>query len=403
MQPKTLLIIISLTFTTLATSQNLTSDTTKLANISHLQLDSATIINQNITSPLNFDEFLDALSLCDALKIPRLYARIPFIYMGDTTLNARAGSWGLTVPVAKQYGLMVNEHYDERHLIAESTYAALSHISRLHSVYRNIVLTFLAYTHSPAIVNNHMEMHDIDSIHILQFYDDTNFDTTLIDRFIVYSNIDIKTIYDITSLRKNEDLKVITFPTPIYTDIFLKNTNLTLSQFKNHNPCLRLKGDKLLPQYNILIPDSILLNKDTIYSICKQRDDSILRANTIPLPDTTAIEKKEEPAPKKKIVPYYKVINYTIRPNDTLAKIAAKFKVSVNDIIRWNNLRSNRINPGRILKIRSTKATIYRVKPNDTLSAIAEKFNVSVSTLMKWNNLESPDKLDIDQVIKIYK
>lgn len=49
------------------------------------------------------------------------------------------------------------------------------------------------------------------------------------------------------------------------------------------------------------------------------------------------------------------------------------------------------------------KAIIYRVKQGDTLSAIALRYRVSVSNIVKWNNLRNPDKLSIDQRLKIYR
>lgn len=48
-------------------------------------------------------------------------------------------------------------------------------------------------------------------------------------------------------------------------------------------------------------------------------------------------------------------IQYTIRPGDTLEKIAREFGVSIRELKNWNNLRSNRIYPGRKLHIQSDR------------------------------------------------
>ena len=45
----------------------------------------------------------------------------------------------------------------------------------------------------------------------------------------------------------------------------------------------------------------------------------------------------------------------------------------------------------------------YRVKSGDTLSAIARKYHVSVANIVKWNKLKNPDRLSIDQRLKIYR
>jgi LysM repeat protein len=43
---------------------------------------------------------------------------------------------------------------------------------------------------------------------------------------------------------------------------------------------------------------------------------------------------------------------YTIKSGDTLYKIASMYKVSVADIMKWNNLKSKNIRAGAKLKIK---------------------------------------------------
>lgn len=47
--------------------------------------------------------------------------------------------------------------------------------------------------------------------------------------------------------------------------------------------------------------------------------------------------------------------------------------------------------------------TVYVVQPGDTLNKIAEKFGVPLDAIIKANNLSNPDNLDIGQEIKIPK
>ncbi len=47
---------------------------------------------------------------------------------------------------------------------------------------------------------------------------------------------------------------------------------------------------------------------------------------------------------------------YTVRPGDTLAKIARRCGVSVASLKRWNGLRSDLIRVGQVLIIRTTSA-----------------------------------------------
>lgn len=53
-------------------------------------------------------------------------------------------------------------------------------------------------------------------------------------------------------------------------------------------------------------------------------------------------------------------------------------------------------------KAKEPKCTTYTVKSGDTLSKIAKKHNVSVADLKKWNNLKS-DVIKVNQKLKIYQ
>ncbi|MBI4464876.1 MAG: LysM peptidoglycan-binding domain-containing protein [Acidobacteria bacterium] len=95
---------------------------------------------------------------------------------------------------------------------------------------------------------------------------------------------------------------------------------------------------------------------------------------------------------------------YRVRSGDTLSKIAQRFKVSVSNLMAWNNLDSTLIQVGGTLIVGESGAPElddnvgadvravegdYRVRPGDTLSKIAERNRVSVNQLMAWNNLRS--------------
>jgi N-acetylmuramoyl-L-alanine amidase len=43
----------------------------------------------------------------------------------------------------------------------------------------------------------------------------------------------------------------------------------------------------------------------------------------------------------------------------------------------------------------------YRVQPGDTLAAVAKKYNVTVEQLMKWNNLRDPNILMVGQELVV--
>lgn len=112
----------------------------------------------------------------------------------------------------------------------------------------------------------------------------------------------------------------------------------------------------------------------------------------IPISDTTVEEK--EPTTSAGI-------NYVVVKEDNLYSIANKYGVSVNDIKTANNLTSNTLQIGQVLKIPGTESyTTYKVKARDSLWKIANTYGVTVNELKAINNL-SGTLLSIGQELLI--
>ena len=94
-------------------------------------------------------------------------------------------------------------------------------------------------------------------------------------------------------------------------------------------------------------------------------------------------------------------ISYVVVKGDNLYNIANKYKVSVSDIKSLNNLKSNTLQIGQILKIPGTEAYAnYTVKKGDSLWKIANTYGVTVNELKQVNNL-SGTNLQIGDVLLI--
>ena len=63
------------------------------------------------------------------------------------------------------------------------------------------------------------------------------------------------------------------------------------------------------------------------------------------------------------------------------------------DKIKMNDEQLDQVTGGSILP--------YRVQPGDSLGVIAKKYNVTVEQLVKWNNIKNPDMLTVGQQLKI--
>mgnify|MGYP005828784069 CR=1 FL=1 len=105
--------------------------------------------------------------------------------------------------------------------------------------------------------------------------------------------------------------------------------------------------------------------------------------------------------------------SYVVKSGDTLWGISKNFNMSINELKALNGLTSDLIQPGQTLRVSGTAVNqpavsvpaapttnTYRVQSGDTLSHIAVRHNVSVSQLKTWNNLSS-DIIYVGQVIKL--
>lgn len=83
---------------------------------------------------------------------------------------------------------------------------------------------------------------------------------------------------------------------------------------------------------------------------------------------------------------------YSVVRGDSLDRIAKRHGTTVANLRRWNSLSTSRIYPGQKLLVgaqASTAQTSYRIRSGDSLAVIAKRFGVSVNDLMRWNGLRS--------------
>ena len=93
---------------------------------------------------------------------------------------------------------------------------------------------------------------------------------------------------------------------------------------------------------------------------------------------------------------------YIVKKGDSLYSIANKYNTSVNELKKLNNLSSNLLSINQVLKIPNItdNEETYIVQKGDSLYSISKKFNTTVDNLKKINNLNS-NLLSIGQVLKI--
>ena len=94
---------------------------------------------------------------------------------------------------------------------------------------------------------------------------------------------------------------------------------------------------------------------------------------------------------------------YTVQKGDSLWVIANKYGITTEELKSYNNLTSNLLSIGQVLKIPQGKTStenIYKVKKGDSLWTIANRYNTTVEKIKVLNNLTS-NLLSIGQQLKI--
>ena len=161
---------------------------------------------------------------------------------------------------------------------------------------------------------------------------------------------------------------------------------------------------------NGLITNTYVVQKgDTLYSIANKlgttvselKKENNLTSNTLQIGEVLRIPTKEIYEEEENI--------YIVKKGDSLYSIAKKYNTTVEELKRINNLTSNILSIGQVLKLPSDKAnnvekeenTIsYTVQKGDSLYSIARKYDTTIDRIKDLNNLTT-NLLSIGQVLLI--
>lgn len=291
-----------------------------------------------------FEEALDVYDIPQELKY------LPVI---ESALNpsavSRAGAsglWQFMIGTGKIYGLESNSLIDERRDPIKSTWAAARYLRDLYTIYQDWNLVIAAYNCGPGNINKAMRRANgekdywaiynylpketrgyvpafIAANYIMTYYCDHNIcpmETTLpasTDTIQINKELHFEQISDICGI----NVEQIRSLNPQYKrDIVPGNTK---------SCTLRLPRNYI---------STFINSQDTIYT--HRAGELFSKRRTVAVKNATASQRSSSGA-----------IYHKIKSGESLSTIARKYRVSVNEIKRWNNLRNNNITAGKRLKI----------------------------------------------------
>lgn len=206
----------------------------------------------------------------------------------------------------------------------------------------------------------------------------------------------------------SKDYYYITRNTPDYDTIIIRygyvDNSTDANIIKNdYNAMAEAVADAILDYIGANNDEYYVIKAgDTLYSIASKHNttvDEIKKLNNLNSNTLTVGNKLKLPAPSvdKPITPSTPSggNTYKVKSGDTLYGIANKYNTTVDEIKKINNLSSNTLTIGSVLKLPSTTSTkpntvdnpnTYTVKSGDTLYSIARQFGLTVDKLKLMNN-----------------
>ena len=363
--------------------------------------------------------------------IPSDIAYLPLIESG---FNPRAvsrknavGLWQFIRPTGLRYGLKVNYWVDERMNVEKSTLAAARYLKEMFDEFGSWELALAAYNCGERRVSKAIARTGSTDFWVLSKKlpkETRNYLPKFNAALIIAKNPEE---YGFRIKGAEKDYETVSVPPRKSLAEIANLLNMGYKEISRYNPSLvglstppggdyELKvpkgyGEKLVSVRselvalkNIEIP---FRTRPTRYTV--KPDDSLWK---IARRFGTSIEKLKyanhlsssiiRPGQRLEIPTKGNVIyvKHRIRPGENIYVLAKRYGVSIDEIKRANNLKDSLIIAGKTLSIPQRLSSTYvqrdvprkmnhKIIPGDTLSELALRYRVSVSQIKRWNNLSS--------------
>ena len=329
------------------------------------------------------------------------------------------GMWQFMYATAKMYGLHIDSFVDERLDPVKSADAAARYLQDAYEIFGDWNLAIASYNCGAGNVNKAIRRSGSRAFWDIWPY--------LPRETRGYVPAFVGALYAM-EYHKEHGIKPAAVQMPAHVDTFKINKMLHLKQVSELTgaPLEELKN--LNPQYrHEIIPGNdreyILRLPYTYTNAFIEHEDSVYRHKADVYFNPTTIKRIKEGGDGERIV-------HKVKSGEYLGKIATKYRVSVNQIKKWNNLKSNNIRVGQRLVIyrggkgpvstassssstvskgsttaasngsSGSSASYHTVRSGDTLSGIATKYGTTVTRIKELNGLTS-NNIKVGQRLKV--
>lgn len=313
--------------------------------------------------------------------------------------RARAlGLWQFIPSTGYKFGLTRDEWIDERMDVLKSTQAAIAYLKELHAMFGDWMTVLAAYNCGEGRV-----LRVISRQHINYF-----------DRFWdLYSKLPNETARYVP--RFLATLHIIKNPGKYGFD--LKTTTNSLLNYETVKVNKTIKLVDVASKIEVSEDVINMLNAELRYKTTPDREyelkipKDLLQKFNLVYNDIPEAEKPSFSYNSKSSSNRSNYIKHRVRPGETVASIAKRYRVSKQTIFESNRInKKKRLTKGRIIRIpinRVETASVkekpavnkkrnaavstqtYKVKPGDSLLGIAKRFKIPVAKLKEINNLKT--------------
>ena len=392
------------------------------------------------------------LSRAQELDLPVELALLPFVESEfdpyAKSVDGATGIWQFMPATGKEWGLKSNWWYDGKKDVLASTEAALKFLSYLHQKFdEDWLLAMAAYNTGPTRVNRAIKKNKTQDKGI-RFWDldlpkettayvpkllvlcelinnPKSFEVNLpsianrpyFQRVKIPGQLDLMQAADLAGLKPETIYELnpgfnqwATDPSgPHYLLLPIGVSDRFITQLESLDENDLVRWDR----YKIRRGDSLSriasrykIEVAVLKEINGMDDDLIIAGKEIMVPRGSAWADKQSPREQL----------YVVLKGDTLWNISRKFKVSIEDLVLWNELNLEKpLQINQEIKIfsryerirqdlpsRELRTMLYPVKSGDTISRIASKFEISPQKIQEWNEIEDVSKIFPGQVLKLF-